>query len=76
MPRCEYRHDSPCIEKPPGKRPSGMPRSRSKCPVAQDETMDYWVIPIKLGNELGNYDGNEGIPFVSVDAKEEYRFKR
>jgi len=47
--------DSACFEKLAGERTSGMYRTRSKCPVAQKEKPDHWVIPIELGSELGSY---------------------
>jgi len=31
-----------------------MPGARPKRPMAQSEKMGYWVIPIDMGNELGN----------------------
>ena len=51
----EHGHDQAHIEKLASEWPSGMPGARPKRPMAQSEKMGYWVIPIDMGNELGNY---------------------
>jgi len=54
MSGCEHGHDQAHLEKPSSTGASGMSGARSKRPMAQDEKMEYWVIPINMGNELGN----------------------
>jgi hypothetical protein len=65
MSGCEHGHDQAHLEKPSSKGASGMSGARPKRPMAQDQHMGYWVIPINMGNELGNTVPNDFdlIPF-------------
>jgi hypothetical protein len=54
MSGCEHGLDQAHLEKPSSTGASGMSGARPKCPMAQDQQMEYWVIPINMGNELGN----------------------
>jgi hypothetical protein len=65
MSGCEHGLDQAYFEKPSSTGASGMSGARPKRPMAQNQQMEYWVIPINMGNELGNTVQNDFdlIPF-------------
>jgi hypothetical protein len=59
MSGCEHGLDQAHLEKLSSTGASGMSGAWPKRPMAQDQQMEYWIIPINMGNELGNTVQND-----------------